>query len=71
MVITKDTKVYDIIKEYGDIAAVMEVFGVKRVGKFSIRKVITRVLTVERAAKIHKEPLDEFLSKLHKAVELI
>lgn len=67
MTITKDTKVYDILEEYGDIADVMEVFGVKRVGAYSLRRVITRFLTVERAAKVHKVPLDEMLSHLEKA----
>lgn len=70
MVITKDTRVSHIIETYGDIADVMEVFGVKRVGRFSIRRIITKFLTVEIAAKIHKEPLDGFLKKLQKAVEL-
>ena len=32
MQITKDTRVSDILLVYGDIAEVMEVFGVKRVG---------------------------------------
>lgn len=68
MTITKDTKVFDILEEYGDIADVMEVFGVKRVGKYSVRRLITRALTVERAAKIHKVPLDEFLDIVSKAV---
>ena len=69
MTITKDTKVYDILEEYGDIADVMEVFGVKRVGTYSLRRVITRFLTVERAAKIHKVSLDEMLSHLEKATQ--
>ena len=34
MDITKDTRVADILDEYGDIADVMEVFGVKRVGPY-------------------------------------
>ena len=33
MEITKDPRVSDILKEYGDIADVMEVFGVQRVGR--------------------------------------
>ncbi len=69
MTITKDTKVFDILEEYGDIADVMEVFGVKRVGKYSVRRLITRALTVERASKIHKIPLDEFIDILNKAIE--
>ena len=67
MKITKDTKVYDILKEYGDIADVMEVFGIKRVGPFSLRKVITRLITVQQAARIHKVPLDDMLTNLEKA----
>jgi len=66
--ITKDTKVSAILREYGDIAEVMETFGVKRVSGFSVRKFITKALTVERAAKIHRVPLDEFLATLRKAV---
>ena len=68
--ITKETIVSDILEKYGDIEDVMGAFGIKSVGKYSIRKVITRFLTVERAAKIHKVPLDEFLNTLNKAIEL-
>ncbi|MCE7735353.1 MAG: DUF1858 domain-containing protein [Candidatus Heimdallarchaeota archaeon] len=67
MEITKDTKVSAILKEYGDIA---EVFGVKNIGKYSIRRVLTKLITVERAAKVHKIPLDEFMVKLNSALEL-
>ncbi|MEN8242297.1 MAG: DUF1858 domain-containing protein [Chloroflexota bacterium] len=69
MEITKDTKVSDILKEYGDIADVMEIFGVQRVGKFSLRKLLGRVLTVKTAAQIHRVPLNEFLEILEKAVK--
>jgi hypothetical protein len=65
--ITAKTRVYDILAEYGDIADVMEVFGVKRVGPLSLRKVITRFIDVEKAARVHKVPLDEMLAKLRKA----
>lgn len=68
MEITKDTKVSAILEEYGDIADVMEVFGVKRVGRYSVRRLITKALTVETAARIHRVPLDEFLGILHEAV---
>ena len=70
MEITKKTLVSDILKEYGDIASVMEIFGIKRVGGFSIRKIITRVITVQMAAKIHRVPLDKFLKILNEAVHL-
>ena len=59
--ITKDTELSDILRESGDIAKVMEVFGIKRVGGYSVRKFITKALTVERAAKIHRVPLYESL----------
>lgn len=68
LVIDKDTKVSDILQQYGDIAAVMETFGVKRVGGFSVRKYVTKALTVERAAKVHRVPLDEFLTTVRTAV---
>jgi virulence-associated protein VapD len=68
MDITKDTKVSEILKEYGDIAAVMETFGIKRVAGYDIRKFITKALTVEWAARVHRVPLDEFLTTLRTAV---
>ncbi len=68
MQITKDTSVSDLLEEYGDIADVMELFGVKRVGRYSLRRLLAKTLTVEWAARIHRVPLDEFLEILHKAV---
>ena len=68
MEITKDTRVADILNEYGDIADVMEIFGVQRVGRFSVRRILGKVLTVKTAARIHRVQLDEFLSILEKAV---
>jgi len=70
MEITKDTKVSAILQEYGDIADVMEVFGVKRVGRYSVRRMLTKAITVENAARIHRVPLDEFLDTLNKAVQI-
>lgn len=69
MEITKRTRISDILKEYGDIADVMEVFGIQRVGKFSLRSFLGKFLTVETAARIHKVPLDEFLGILRNAVQ--
>ena len=68
MEITKDTKVSEILDEYGDIADVMEVFGVKRVGGYSMRRMLTKALSVEWAARVHRVPLDEFLDTLRTAV---
>jgi len=70
MKITKDTIVADILNEYGDIEDIMITFGIKSVGRYSLRKLITKFITVERAAKIHKVPLDEFLNTLNKAIEI-
>jgi virulence-associated protein VapD len=68
MEITKKTYVSAILKEYGDIAEVMEMFGVKRVGGFGLRKFITKLITVRTAAFVHSVPLNKFLEDLKKAV---
>ena len=69
MEITKDTRVADILNEYGDIADIMEIFGVQRVGRYSLRRILGKVLTVKTAARVHRVPLEEFLSILDKAVK--
>ena len=68
MDITKDTRVSEILDKYGDIADVMEIFGVKRVSGYSVRRMLTKALTVEWAARVHHVPLDEFLDILRKAI---
>ena len=68
MIITKDTKVSAILEKYGDIADIMEIFGVKRVAGWSIRTQLTKAITVQWAARVHRVPLDEFLEILNKAV---
>ncbi len=68
MEITKDTHISEILERYGDIADVMEVFGVKRVGRYSLRMFLAKALTVEWAARAHRVPLDEFLEILRKAI---
>jgi len=70
MEITPKTKVSAILEEYGDIADVMEVFGVKRVARYSFRSMLTKALTVEMAARVHRVPLDEFMEALNNAVEM-
>lgn len=66
---TRDTRVAAILEEYGDIADVMEVFGIKRVGRYSVRSLAARAVTVQWAARIHRVPLDEFLTILHHAMQ--
>ena len=68
MEITKDTRVADVLEKYGDIAEVMEAFGVQRVGRYSLRKLLAKAVTVEWAARLHKVPLEQFLEILRKAV---
>lgn len=66
--ITADTRVLHILDRYGDIADVMELFGVHRAGPLGLRRVLARMLTVRRAAIVHRVPLDAFLAKLREAV---
>jgi hypothetical protein len=68
MEITKKTYVSQILEEYGDIAEVMEMLGVKKVGSFGFRRFLTRFITVRTAAFVHRVPLDDFIVKLNKAV---
>lgn len=68
MKITPKTMVSDILKEYGDIAEVMELFGVKRVGGYGIRKIITKVISVRTAAFVHRVPLNAFIKMLENAI---
>jgi len=68
MQITGSTRVSDILAQYGDIADVMELFGIERVGRYSFRSMLTKALTVKTAARVHGVPLDEFLAILHDAV---
>jgi hypothetical protein len=68
MEITKNTRVSAILEKYGDIADVMEVFGVKRVGRYSLRMLAAKAVTVEWAARIHRVPLNEFLEILDCAI---
>ena len=68
MIITKNTRVSEILEEYGDIADVMEVFGIKRVAGYSFRRMITKAISVELAARVHRVPLEEFIETLNKAV---
>lgn len=67
MEITKKTYVSAILKDYGDIAEVMQIMGIKKVGGFGFRKFLTRFITVRTAAFVHRQPLEEFLVKLNRA----
>ncbi len=68
MKITEKTYVSDILKEYGDIADVMGIFGVKRIGGFGFRKFLTKFITVKTAAFVHGVPLTEFIRMIENAI---
>ena len=68
MKIKEKPYVSEMLKEYGDSAGIMEIFGLKRVGAYGFRKIITRFITVKTAAFIHRIPLDRFLGMLETAV---
>ena len=70
MNITPKTKVSEILEAHGDIADVMEIFGVKRVAGYSVRKMLTKAINVEWAARVHRVPLDTFMEKLNDAITL-
>ena len=68
LIITKDTRVADILDAYGDIVEVMEAFGVKSAGGLAVRKLLGKKLTVQQAARFHRVPLDEFVPMVQRAV---
>ena len=68
MKITQNTYVSEILKEYGDIAEIMELFGVKRVAGFRLRKLLTRFISVKTAAFVHRVPLDNFIGMVETAI---
>ena len=70
MKITAKTYVSDILKEHGDIAEIMKIFGVKRVGGFGLRKVLTRVITVRTAAFVHRVPLENFIGMVETSIQI-
>ena len=69
MKVTEKTYVSEILKEYGDITEIMEIFGVKRVGGFGLRKFLTQFITVKTAAFVHSVPLEKFLVMVQTAVD--
>jgi len=70
MKITEKTYVSDILNEYGDIAEIMGIFGVRRVGGYGLRRFITRFITVKTAAFVHRVPLDNFIGMVESAIEV-
>lgn len=58
----------EILKAHGDIAEIMELFGVKRVGGFGFRKFLTRFITIKTAAFVHGVPLAKFMKMVETAI---
>lgn len=69
MKITPETYVSEILKEYGDIAETMELFGIKSVGGYKFRRIITRLITVKTAAFIHRVPTAAFIDLIETAIQ--
>lgn len=68
MKVTANTMVSDLLSAHGDIAELMEVFGVKRVGGFGFRKFLTRFISVRTAAFVHRVPLKGFIKMVENAI---
>jgi hypothetical protein len=68
MEITAKTRVADILKKHGDIAEVMEIFGVKRVGGYGFRKFLTKFISVKTAAFVHRVPLKSFIIMVENSI---
>lgn len=68
MLITQHTRMHAIIREYGDIRTAMEARGIRCDGPRWLRRIVgpfvSRVLTVERAARLHGVPLETMLRVL-------
>jgi hypothetical protein len=69
MEITEKTYVSEILKEYGDIADVMKIFGVKQIGGYGFRKFISKFITVKTAAFVHNIPLNRFIFMIEEAIK--
>ena len=69
--VTAETRIGDVPARYGDIADVMESLGVKRVGRFDVRRLVGKILTVRWAAKAHGLPLDEMVRRLQTAIDQV
>jgi hypothetical protein len=71
MQVGPNTKIADVLKRYGDIADVMETLGVKRVGRFDIRKLLGKAITVRRAAFVHRLTVEEMVAALQTAIDRV
>lgn len=54
MEIYKNIRIVELIAQYADIVDVIELFGIQRVVKYSLRALVARAPTVEGAACVHR-----------------
>jgi hypothetical protein len=71
LIVTPDTRISDVLARYGDIADVMETLGVKRVGRFNVRRLLGKAITVRRAAIVHRLTTDEMVNALQEAIDRV
>lgn len=67
-VVTPETRISEILERYGDVMEVMAEFGIKPVGRLSIRKLVGSFITVRTAARLHQRPLEEFVATVNEAI---
>lgn len=68
LVVTGKTRISEIVERYGDLTEVMGLLGLKAVGSVSLRRQLTKFLTVERAAGVQGVPLDRLLTLIQVAI---
>ena len=68
LVITAKTYISEIFERYGELSEVMSALGLTPVGSVSLRRQLTKFLTVERAAGVQRIPVERLLALLHVAV---
>jgi hypothetical protein len=71
LVVSPDTRIADVLERYGDIADVMESLGVKRVGRFNVRRLLGKAITVRLAARVHRLGEAEMVETLQTAIDRV
>lgn len=73
MTITRRTRMYDIIERYGPIADALEARGIRCRAPRWLREIVqpvaSRLMTVERAARVNGVPLETLLRALEDVVK--
>ncbi len=64
-VVTKDTKVFDIVDQYPETLQVFLDFGFSQMANPVMRNTMGRVASIEMATKMHNVDMDKFLKALN------